>query len=79
MTNALSVGDIITIPFLYGEEYDGVVLSVSKNCRDPRMKYEIAFDSHEPPLIMFYSEKMIRKIMDGKYKNNYKWDVLRLF
>ena len=37
MTNALSVGDIITIPFLSGEEYDGVVLSVSKNCRDPRV------------------------------------------
>ena len=72
MTNALSVGDVITIPFLSGEEYDGVVLSVSENYCDPRIKYEIAFDGHEPPLIMFYSEKMIRKIMDGKYKNNYK-------
>ena len=72
MTDALSVGDVITIPFLFGKKYDGVVLSVSKNCCDPRMKYEIAFDGYEPPLIMFYSEKMIRKIMDGKYKNNYK-------
>lgn len=72
MTNALSVGDVITIPFLSGKKYDGVVLSVSENCCDPRMKYEIAFDGHEPPLIMFYSEKMIKNIMDGKYKNNYK-------
>ena len=68
MTNALSVGDVVTIPFLSGEEYDGVVLSISENYCDPRMKYEIAFDEHEPPLIMFYSEKMIRNIMDRKYK-----------
>ena len=59
----LKVGEIISIPFPNGKTYDGEILHVNK-CLHPCMKYEIGID--ELGVVIFYSEDMIRKLLNGK-------------
>ena len=65
--NILEVGDTITIPFSDSDNCKGIVMYINSTL-DPKMKYEVWFD--EPPVILFFNEFVMRRIVKGKFNKD---------
>ena len=57
----LKIGDKIKIPFPNDKYFLGEIIDIDNNV-DPRIKYTVEIE--ELKVIIFYSENMIRKIID---------------
>lgn len=60
----VKIGDKLMFPFPNFEKYEGVIMDIDEYVADPRIKYKVGFD--ELNVIMFFSENMIRKVVNEK-------------
>ena len=65
--NILEVGDTISVPFTDTDDCEGTVMYINSRTH-PKMKYEVWFD--EPPVILFFSEFTMRKIVKGEFNKD---------